>query len=81
VRHVRSLFPDVPLFALAGGMHLRSSSAARLAWTVEELALQNVRLVAPAHCTGREAKAALCGRWGPRYREVSAGTRINLEAN
>lgn len=78
LRYARRLFPGTPLLGVVGGMHLRSASAERLEAVAEELAALEVGLVAPAHCSGDEAKRRLAHRFGERYRAVVVGSTLQL---
>jgi 7,8-dihydropterin-6-yl-methyl-4-(beta-D-ribofuranosyl)aminobenzene 5'-phosphate synthase len=57
--YIRQLTGGAPLRAVLGGMHLRSASPARLAWTIAQLRRGSIEELYPAHCTGAEATAAL----------------------
>jgi 7,8-dihydropterin-6-yl-methyl-4-(beta-D-ribofuranosyl)aminobenzene 5'-phosphate synthase len=57
--HVQGLTGGKPVRAVLGGLHLRSETDARVAWTVRELHRFNLGLLAPMHCTGPKAVSAL----------------------
>ncbi len=57
--HIHELTDGRPMHAIIGGLHLRSASAARLAWTIDELRRFTIDLLVPMHCTGLPAVAAL----------------------
>ncbi len=57
--HVQQLTQGRPIRAVIGGTHLRSALESRLEWTINELRFFNLRLLAPLHCTGSKATAAL----------------------
>jgi 7,8-dihydropterin-6-yl-methyl-4-(beta-D-ribofuranosyl)aminobenzene 5'-phosphate synthase len=68
---------------VVGGYHLAGGPMeARIADTVKDLVDLDPRLVAPGHCTGWRAKAALAGAFGPgdRYVPSVVGTRYRLAA-
>jgi 7,8-dihydropterin-6-yl-methyl-4-(beta-D-ribofuranosyl)aminobenzene 5'-phosphate synthase len=56
---VVALTDDRPLLAVIGGLHLRSATSDRLAWTVDALRRFHIAKLYPAHCTGAAAAAAL----------------------
>src|SRR6185312_9266688 len=63
-------FADTPVDVVLGGYHLAGAAMERrIAATVDDLdARISPRVVAPAHCTGWRAKAALAARFSPgRY--------------
>ena len=77
----REHYPDVPVDVVLGGYHLAGAAMElRIAATVADLGgLIEPRIVAPAHCTGWRAKAALADRFAPgRYAPSAVGTRYVL---
>jgi 7,8-dihydropterin-6-yl-methyl-4-(beta-D-ribofuranosyl)aminobenzene 5'-phosphate synthase len=77
----RDHYPDAPVDLVLGGYHLAGASMEqRIAATVDDLAKRiEPRLVAPAHCTGWRAKAALATRFAPGgYAPSAVGTRYVL---
>ena len=78
-----SLFPDVPVDVVLGGYHLAGlAMEQRIDDTVRDLVeLVRPRIVAPGHCTGWRAKAALAAAFAPgRYGPSVVGTRYLLAA-
>ncbi|MBM3574024.1 MAG: MBL fold metallo-hydrolase [Alphaproteobacteria bacterium] len=57
--HARSAFPEIPLHAVIGGLHLSGPTEARITETVRDLAAFKPRYVIPAHCTGWRVVVAL----------------------
>jgi len=79
----RALFPDSRIDAVLGGYHLAGKAMeARIDATVGDLKARiDPRLVAPGHCTGWRAKAALAGAFAPgRYAPSVVGTLYRLKA-
>ena len=79
----KTLFPDTPIDVVLGGYHLAGAAMeSRIPDTVRDLAdLISPNLVAPGHCTGWRAKAALAGAFSPgRFGPSVVGTRYNLVA-
>jgi 7,8-dihydropterin-6-yl-methyl-4-(beta-D-ribofuranosyl)aminobenzene 5'-phosphate synthase len=75
--------PGAPVDLVLGGYHLAGAAMeARIPETVRDLAaLVAPRIVAPGHCTGWRAKAALAGAFAPgRYGPSVVGSRYHLEA-
>ena len=75
--------PGAPIDLVLGGFHLAGAAVeGRIAATVGDLDdLIDPRVVAPAHCTGWRAKAALAERFAPeRYGPSAVGTRYVLTA-
>ena len=57
--HVSELTDKRPIQAVLGGMHLVDASQDRIARTMEELRQWDLKLLAPAHCTGMPATVAM----------------------
>lgn len=79
----KSLFPGSPIDAVLGGYHLAGGAMEqRIDDTIRDLSdLIDPRIVAPGHCTGWRAKAALADAFAPgRYGPSVVGTRYQLTA-
>jgi len=79
----RAAFGDASLDLVLGGFHLAGRGMEeRIVATVKDLAGQvDARLVAPGHCTGWRAKAALANAFAPgRYAPSVVGTVYGLHA-
>jgi 7,8-dihydropterin-6-yl-methyl-4-(beta-D-ribofuranosyl)aminobenzene 5'-phosphate synthase len=57
--HARQCFPAVPLYAVAGGLHLSGPNESIIAQTVAALAPFELSVIATGHCTGWRATVAL----------------------
>lgn len=80
----RQLFRDQPVDLLLGGYHLAGATVEdRIDPTVRDLAeLVVPRIVAPGHCTGWRAAAALANAFSPTcYAPSVVGTRYLLNAS
>jgi 7,8-dihydropterin-6-yl-methyl-4-(beta-D-ribofuranosyl)aminobenzene 5'-phosphate synthase len=63
--HARAMFPDVPLFAVMGGLHLSGAGPEKIIGeTVKDLGGFGLRRIVPCHCTGWRAVTALLGAFG-----------------
>ncbi len=79
----KKLVPDTPIDVVLGGYHLAGGPMERrIPDTVRDLLdLIDPRIVAPGHCTGWRAKAALADTFSPgRYGPSVVGSRYNLVA-
>lgn len=65
--------------AVVGGMHLLHASPARLRATGDALEAAGVRLVGPAHCTGKRATAYLRQRFGGAFVECVTGSVLEID--
>ena len=75
--------PDTPIDIILGGYHLAGRGMeARIEATVRDLAERiSPRVVAPGHCTGWRAKAALAAEFAPgRYGPSVVGSRYQRSA-
>ena len=72
--HVVHVTEGAPIRAVIGGMHLGSVTEKRLAWTLYELRRFDIGMLAPMHCTGQKATAALWKAFPGVCREWGAGT-------
>jgi 7,8-dihydropterin-6-yl-methyl-4-(beta-D-ribofuranosyl)aminobenzene 5'-phosphate synthase len=76
-------FPAAPIDLVLGGYHLSGAAMEpRIEATVRDLQQRvRPRLVAPGHCTGWRAKAALAQAFAPaRYGPSAVGTTYTLRA-
>jgi 7,8-dihydropterin-6-yl-methyl-4-(beta-D-ribofuranosyl)aminobenzene 5'-phosphate synthase len=72
--------PDVPLRALFGGLHLLAAPDSLLGPLAQRLHQQwRVTQVAPGHCTGEPAFAALQREYGDDYLYAGLGRRVVLQ--
>lgn len=79
----KALFPDEPVDTVLGGYHLAGGlMEPRIDETVRDLVERvQPRIVAPGHCTGWRAKAALANAFAPgRYGPSVVGSRYRLTA-
>ena len=64
LHHARASFPDVPLHAVLGGLHLSGINERIIPQTVGALAQFGLGTIAAGHCTGWRAMAALLAAFG-----------------
>lgn len=76
LEYIRHLTDDRPFHAILGGMHLKSASNDRIAWTIEALRQIPFKQAYPAHCTGAQAAAALWTAFPGRCFAGCVGTAI-----
>ncbi len=70
--HARASFPDVPLHAVMGGLHLSGPNEAVIPPTVEGLKQFGLKTIAAGHCTGWRAMTALANAFGDEVLAPSA---------
>ena len=64
--HARSSFPDIPLHAVMGGLHLSGPNEVIIPQTVDGLRTFDLKLIAAGHCTGWRALTALAHAFGDK---------------
>ena len=73
LERVQALTRGRPFRAVLGGLHLGNATDARLRWTIDRLRGFGLRLLAPMHCTGPRAAAALWTAFPASCRSGGAG--------
>lgn len=73
--HARSLFPAVPLYGVMGGLHLAGATEKIIPETITDLKRFDLELLAPGHCTGWRAMAAMTQAFGAELVPSAVGKR------
>jgi 7,8-dihydropterin-6-yl-methyl-4-(beta-D-ribofuranosyl)aminobenzene 5'-phosphate synthase len=63
-KHAQATFPDIPLHAVMGGLHLAGPNEEIIPQTVEGLREFGLKTIAAGHCTGWRAMTALANAFG-----------------
>lgn len=71
---VRRLFPEIPIHAVMGGLHLGGVMEKIIPQTVEGLKPFDIRYIITGHCTGWRALHALADAFGDRVSQSAVGT-------
>ena len=66
LKHAHSIFPDIPLHAVMGGLHLSGANEKIIPQTIEALKELKPTTIAAGHCTGWRAMAALAAAFGDK---------------
>jgi 7,8-dihydropterin-6-yl-methyl-4-(beta-D-ribofuranosyl)aminobenzene 5'-phosphate synthase len=77
--HARSLFPDLPLYAVMGGLHLGGVMERLIPDTVEGLRPFKISYLIPGHCTGWRALHALANAFGDAVSQSAVGTSYTFD--
>lgn len=77
----RRLFPDTPIHAVMGGLHLGGVMEHLIPQTVEALEPFDVRYFITGHCTGWRALHALANAYGDRVSQSAVGTTYRFDAD
>lgn len=74
LNYIRTLVKE-PIHSVIGGMHLVHASPLRMAQTITALRQMNLHCLAPAHCTGPAATAALWSAFPEQIADSSVGAQ------
>ncbi len=77
-RHARATFPDIPIHAVMGGLHLSGPNEAVIPDTVEGLKEFGLKTIAAGHCTGWRAMAALANAFPDALAPTAVGKRFTF---
>jgi metal-dependent hydrolase (beta-lactamase superfamily II) len=77
-RHARATFPDIPIHAVRGGLHLSGPNEAVIPDTVEGLKAFGLKTIAAGHCTGWRAMAALANAFPDALAPTAVGKRFTF---
>jgi len=80
VKHASSMCGTREFDNVIGGFHLVEASDERIRKTVEGLAEFSLRAIAPGHCTGFRAQAAMYSAYGETFTALRTGMRIKVTA-
>ncbi len=78
LRHAQSSFPETPLYGAMGGLHLSGSTEAIIPDTIADLSQFGLKLLAPGHCTGWRAMAAMAQVFGHEFVPSAVGKLYQL---
>ena len=76
----KRLFPDIPIHAVMGGLHLGGVMERLIPQTVEALAPFDIGHFITGHCTGWRALHALANAYGDRVSQSAVGTTYTFDA-
>jgi 7,8-dihydropterin-6-yl-methyl-4-(beta-D-ribofuranosyl)aminobenzene 5'-phosphate synthase len=76
----RATFPQVPLHGAMGGLHLSGINEAVIPQTIADLEGFALGMLAPGHCTGWRALAAMAAKFGAELVPSAVGKRYRIEA-
>ena len=79
LKYVAQLTRQDHFHAVIGGMHLLESNEERIAKTITALLDYQVQEVAPVHCSGQVATAAIRQAWPRGFHQLSAGADLTIQ--
>ncbi len=77
---VARLFPDIPIHAVMGGLHLGGVMESIIGQTVAGLEPFGIRYIIAGHCTGWRAVHALADAYGDTVSQSAVGTSYTFQA-
>ena len=77
-RHARTTFPDVPIHAVMGGLHLAGPNEAIIPQTVDALKEFAITTIAAGHCTGWRAMNALANAFPNALAPIAVGKQFTF---
>lgn len=75
LHHARTVFPDVPLYGVMGGLHLAGATEKAIPDTVSDLKQFGLKLLAPGHCTGWRALSRMAREFGDELVPSAVGKK------
>ncbi len=78
---VRRLFPDTPIHAVMGGLHLGGVMERLIPQTVDALRPFEIGYIITGHCTGWRALHALANAYGDSVSQSAVGTSYTFDAS
>jgi len=76
--HAQSVFPEVGLYGVIGGLHLSGVTEKIIPQTVDDLRQFDLQLIAPGHCTGWRALSVMSTAFGDELVPLAVGKRLSL---
>jgi 7,8-dihydropterin-6-yl-methyl-4-(beta-D-ribofuranosyl)aminobenzene 5'-phosphate synthase len=76
--YARKLFPEQPIYALIGGLHLNSASGEQMQNTIEYLSQSEIRYISGLHCTGYYAQRILMEKFRDCWLPNTVGTKLTF---
>jgi 7,8-dihydropterin-6-yl-methyl-4-(beta-D-ribofuranosyl)aminobenzene 5'-phosphate synthase len=77
-RHARATFPDIPIHALMGGLHLSGPNEAIIPQTIDGLKEFGIKTIAAGHCTGWRAMTALANAFPEALAPTAVGKQFTF---
>lgn len=78
LEHARHAFGGTPLHAVVGGLHLAGPNEQVIGPSSHAIEASGASIVAPGHCTGWRATAALSQRLSGRVQPLAVGMRLRF---
>jgi len=76
--YAQKMFPEQPVYALIGGLHLNSAEDEQMQKTIEYLSQLHVKYISALHCTGYYPQRILMQEFGDNWIPNTVGANITL---
>jgi 7,8-dihydropterin-6-yl-methyl-4-(beta-D-ribofuranosyl)aminobenzene 5'-phosphate synthase len=76
--YAQKMFPEQPVYALIGGLHLNSAEEEQMQKTIEYLSQLHVKYISALHCTGYYAQRLLMEKFRDRWLPNTVGAKITF---
>jgi 7,8-dihydropterin-6-yl-methyl-4-(beta-D-ribofuranosyl)aminobenzene 5'-phosphate synthase len=76
--HAQSVFPEVGLYGVIGGLHLSGATEKIIPQTIAGMREFDLQLIAPGHCTGWRALSAMATSFNDELVPLAVGKRFIL---
>lgn len=76
--HARATFPDIPIHAIMGGLHLSGPNEAIIPQTIAGLKEFGIKTIAAGHCTGWRAMTALANAYPDALAPTAVGKQFTF---
>lgn len=79
LNYVSELTNHEKMYAVFGGMHLKGASQERLESTADAFARNNIKMIGPCYCTGKNAMTYFRTRFPDQFVECMTGSHFTFE--
>lgn len=79
LHHAQTIFPDIPLYGVMGGLHLAGRNESLIPQTIAAMKAFDLKMILAGHCTGWRAIFSLLTEFGEQVVDpLAVGTRLTL---
>ena len=79
--YAQKMFPEQPVYALIGGLHLNNAEDEQMRKTTEYLSQSQIRYISALHCTGYHAQRILMEKFRDRWLPNTVGARLTFASD
>lgn len=78
ILRAKEVLPDMPVYSVLAGMHLRSAGEKRITDTIRSLRDMEIPVLIPVHCTGKRAAGRMASAFGDSCIWAETGQVLEL---